>query len=451
MHVVELAAGPGHFGFLFLKALVELQRAMPELAGLRLRFVMTDLAEANVAAWEASDRLRPFAEAGVLDFAVFDAERGRELRLLRSGETLRPGDARNPSLAIANYLFDSLPQDLYFVRGGELLEGAVKLRSEREEDLERPDAGLLARLALEFTPRPAERPCCDDPLAERVLEGYRERLADGSFLFPTGALRVLRGLRELLGPRVVALAADKGTAAESEVPSRGTPRLTLHGGFFSLGVDFNALGLYAREAGGDALHTPGRDRRLRVAALLLGGGDGAFAETRLAFAAALARFSPLDYFALSYHLRRVKPAPPAEVTLALLRLGRGDGRLLSSLGPELAGRVSALPAHLKLDLLRELERTAAQFYAMGDDVPFELGRLAARLGDPLQALRHFVESLRRFGPSHATLFNAGLCLYALRERREALRLMERAAATDPGAAGAREWAARIRGELEAGA
>jgi tetratricopeptide (TPR) repeat protein len=85
---------------------------------------------------------------------------------------------------------------------------------------------------------------------------------------------------------------------------------------------------------------------------------------------------------------------------------------------------------------------------MGEDVPFELGRLSARLGQPLDALRYFVESLRRFGLSAAALFNAGLCLYALGEKREALRLMEKAVAVDPSASPAREWSARIRTELE---
>lgn len=451
VHVVELAAGPGHFGYLFLKSLLELQRSVPELADLKLRFVMTDLAEPNVEAWEASDRLRPFVEAGVLDFAVLDAERGRELRLRHGGATLDAASPRNPALVVANYLFDSLPQDLYWLQDKELVEGAVTLRSERPEDLSAPDPGLLARLVLGFTPRPATRPCYEDPLAERVLEGYRERLGNGTILFPIGALGVLRNVRELLGPRAVVLAADKGEADESEVLAQGTPRLTLHGGFFSLGVDLNALALYARATGGDALHSRGRDRRLRVSALLLGAEAGRFAETRLAFTQAISRFSPLDYFALSHHLRRTQPAPPPEAALALLRLGRGDGRLITALGAGLAEQAASLPEHVKRDLLAELELAWSQFFPMAEDVPFELGRLAARLGQPLAALRYFVESLRRYGPSAAALVNSGLCLYALHERREALRLFDGALALDPASAPARDWALRIRAELDAGA
>ena len=450
IHVVELAAGHGHFGFLFLRALESLRQALPELAALRLRFVMTDLAPANVAAWAASDRLRPFVEQGLLDFGVLDAEKGDEIVLRRSGERLRPESGRNPSFVVANYLFDSLPQDVFFLRRGELFEGAVSLRSDRPEDLAAPQPGLLARLRLGWEPRPVARPYyAAEPALERVLEGYRARLADGALLFPVGAMRLLGNVERLLGPRLVLLAADKGESDEAAVVSRGTPALTLHGGFFSLGVDFNALGTLVRDAGGEVLHSPGRDGRLRLAGFLIGGAAGAWAESRLAFAESLGRFSPLDYFALTQQLRRANPAPPLEAALAALRLGRGDTRLWSALTPGLLEQLAAAPPHLRRDLLRELDEAWARFFPMADDVPFELGRVAARLGQPLEALRFFAESLRRFGPSAPALFNAGLCLYGLRRAREALRLFEAARALAPGSAPCREWAQRVRSEIAA--
>lgn len=192
------------------------------------------------------------------------------------------------------------------------------------------------------------------------------------------------------------------------------------------------------------LRTPGRDRRLRVFAFLAGGAEGDFAETRLAFAEALERFSPLDYFSLSHHLRRQEPPPPLETTLALLRLGEGDSRLVVSLASAIAEQAASAPDPVRRDLVRELEVAAAHFFPMAEDLPFELGRIAARMGWPLDALRCFVESLKLFGPSPATLFNAGLCLYRLKEPAEALRLMEAALALSPDFGPAREWRDRIR-------
>jgi len=442
--IVELAAGPGHFGYLFLKKLLDLKGALPDLAGLRVRYVMTDLAPANLEAWRRSVPLRPHVERGEMDFAVFDAERGGEIALVGSGEVLRPGASGNPALVIANYLFDSLPQDLFWIREGRLLEGAVSLHSDRPEDPALSDPGLLARLDVRYQPRPADLPYYDDPAIDRILESYRSRLGNGALLFPVGALAVLRNALRLFGPRLLLLAADKGGAEESEILGKGAPRLTVHGGCFSLAVNFDALALYVKEAGGLVLRTPSRDGRLRVFASLNGGAEDAFAETRLAFAEALGRFSPLDYFTLSHHLRSSEPAPPLETILALLRLGEGDSRLIVSLADAIAEQAASAPDPVRRDLVRELEVAAAHFYPMAEDLPFELGRIAARMGWPLDALRCFVESLRLFGRSPATLFNAGLCLYKLQQPAEALRLMEAALALSPGFGAAREWRDRIR-------
>ncbi|HYN90406.1 MAG TPA: tetratricopeptide repeat protein [Thermoleophilaceae bacterium] len=447
---VELGAGPGHFAFLFAESLVALKAAVPELAPLRVRCVMTDLAETNVAAWRSRPALAALAARGVVDFATLDAERGGEVVLRVSGETLRAGEAANPTFAVASYLFDSLAQDLFWIEGKQLLEAALSLQSSQAEDLEGSDPGLLSRLELRYEPRPVALPYYGDAALDGVLEAYRERLGNGGFLLPVGAIAAVRNARRLLGPRLVLLAADKGEVAEGEVLSRGTPQLTLHRGCFSLGVNFHALSRVVEQEGGEMLSTVGHDRRLRVVALLQGAAGEAFAETRLAFQDAVARFSPLDYFALSHHVRGAARKPPLDVALALLRLGEGDARLFVTLAGAIAERCADAPSGLRRDLLREMQRAAARFFPMSDDLPFELGRVAARLGRPLEALRFFVQSMRQFGTSPATLFNAALCLRALGERDEALRLLERALELEPSFAAAGEWRDRLRSEAKAG-
>src|SRR4026207_396733 len=47
VYVLELAAGSGHFAFLFLKKLQAILAGLPALAFLDVRYVMTDLPEAN--------------------------------------------------------------------------------------------------------------------------------------------------------------------------------------------------------------------------------------------------------------------------------------------------------------------------------------------------------------------------------------------------------------------
>ena len=66
IHIVELGAGPGRFGHLLLTALLD-QRHHSRLRDVPIRYVLTDLAEANVEFWLGHPQLAPLLEAGLLD------------------------------------------------------------------------------------------------------------------------------------------------------------------------------------------------------------------------------------------------------------------------------------------------------------------------------------------------------------------------------------------------
>src|SRR4051812_45702 len=86
LYIVELGAGSGRLAFHLLP---ELQRTLAR-AGIATRYVMTDVAEANLAAWRVHPQLRAWFEAGRLDLARFDAAHDRTIALERSGEMLAP-------------------------------------------------------------------------------------------------------------------------------------------------------------------------------------------------------------------------------------------------------------------------------------------------------------------------------------------------------------------------
>ncbi|MGE5125581.1 MAG: tetratricopeptide repeat protein [Betaproteobacteria bacterium] len=446
-HVLELASGPGQFAFLFLKKLLALVREVPALAGLRLRYVMSDLAPANVEAWRGRSSLRPFVDAGLLDFAVFDLERDRRLELLQSGETLDAGALRNPLTVIANYAFDTTAQDVFWIHEGALQEGRATLLSSRESD-ELADPQALERLSVRYERRPAPGACYDDEALNRVLAGYASRLGDTSLLFPIGALRGIRNLATLAGGRLLLVSGDKGYSHESELLAHGDPQLTLHGGqCFSMMVNYHAIGLYVRELGGAVLHGATHDKRLKVSAFVLGGSGGELPETAAAFRQAIDGFSPADYFVLASGVRKALPAAPLEMILSLLKLGGFDPQLVFRFAAPLAEQARSAPESQRLELLRALEKCWEHFYPMDLDLPFELGRIYAALERPTDALRFYLESLRLYKEHPATLFNAGLCLCRLQRPREALTLMERALALKADYAPAREWRVKIQEEL----
>ncbi len=86
---------------------------------------MTDLAADNVMAWKEHPALQSFIAEGLLDFARFDAVQDTELNLVVSGTTISEGDLKQPVIIVANYFFDSIPQELIYVGDGQIYEADV--------------------------------------------------------------------------------------------------------------------------------------------------------------------------------------------------------------------------------------------------------------------------------------------------------------------------------------
>lgn len=444
LYVIELAAGSGHFGFLFLRKLWALLDALPAMAGLDVRYVMTDLPEANLAAWEANERFAPFFEKGRLDVALFDLERDTEVHLRRSAAVLAPGRAGNPVAVLANYAFDSTRQDLFFVRNGQLHEGRVTtLSSQEEPDL--ADPRLLGRLTTRYSSRPAPEPYYGEPVLDGLLREYRDGLGDTAVLVPIGALRCLEHLSRISGSRMLLVSADKGVSGFQEIVSQPEPHRVRHGECFSMDVNFHALARYVEAQGGCAF-LPLRDRALKATAFLLGGTADAHPESRLAYRESLETFSPFDYHRLSSGVRKDYAEPPLEVVLSLLKLGDWDYQFLVRYASVIAREAPKASEGVKWEVRRALEAVWENFYPMGVDLAFEIGRILAAMQLPLDALRYYRESLRLAGPHHATFYNMGLCLYYLQQPAEALKFMDRSLAVKPDYPRAREWRNRLRAE-----
>lgn len=105
VQIVELGAGAGRFAFHVLHELGQLMD-YAEIELPPFRYIMTDLAVNNVAAWREHPALQSFIARGMLDFARFDAVSDWELSLVVSGETISAGDLRQPLVIVANYFFE---------------------------------------------------------------------------------------------------------------------------------------------------------------------------------------------------------------------------------------------------------------------------------------------------------------------------------------------------------
>jgi tetratricopeptide (TPR) repeat protein len=426
--LVELGTGSGRFAYLFLKALLEMHKRSA-VADVRFRYVMTDFTETNVRYWQQHAWLRPFVEQGVLDFAVFDAERDTELRLTESGSSIRAGDLKNPLGVIANYVFDGISQDAFSFEGGRLYECLVSL-SASEPFTHVDEPGLLDRLTVTYTQQEAANAYYGDPELDELLQDYARSQEGLMLLFPCAAIRCIRRLAELANGRLLLLSADYGATVSAGMSQ--APGLASHGSV-SLPVNYHAIAEWVLKRGGDALKTAHHHAHLAIAAFLLGEHPADHGETRLAYQQAIEQAGPDDWFALRIAMREGLEQIGLQGVLSLIRLSYWDPRTLQECLPALWNFLETAQEPMLDEVMRAALRTWENYYPIGEDVDFafQLGLLAYVCEAYSEGLALFGESVRLYGDDPRTRWNMGLCHWGLGEYPEALQQFGEAARLEP--------------------
>jgi tetratricopeptide (TPR) repeat protein len=392
---------------------------------------MTDFAERNLEYWRAHSWLRPFVEEGSLDFALFDAERDEELTLAHSGEVLSAGALRNPLVVVSNYFFDSLPQDAFAVAGGQLFETLVTVSTSRKE----PDAGdpeIFSRAEVSYENAPAEGDYYEAPAWNRILEDYRRRLPAASFLFPVAALKCVEYFQRLSGGRMLMLSGDRGYHGDDAIlRGHGSPSMAVHGSF-SMMVDYQIVGEHCRHLGGRVIHPSHRHESLNVSALLFGDSRDGFAETRQAYAEAVEKFGPDDFFTLKEGVAGVYDSLSPAQLLAFLRLSGWDYKRFLECLPVFKSHLPGLDESQKQELHEAVRMVWDAYLPIGEeeDLAFHVGTLLLEMefyGEALEFLQH---SLDLYGAEPGTLYNMAVCCHGLRQTAKAVEHVERALELD---------------------
>lgn len=99
LYIIELGAGHGKLAYLVVETLLRYRGFFPANSvprGLPFRYVITDAFAPTVQAWRAMPVLREFFDLGVLDVAVFDAERDTQVRRRPARQVLASSPYRSP-------------------------------------------------------------------------------------------------------------------------------------------------------------------------------------------------------------------------------------------------------------------------------------------------------------------------------------------------------------------
>lgn len=429
-HIVELGGGSGRFAHLFIGHLTALA------PGLRFVYVLTDFSPGRVASWAAHPSFGPLVEQGLLDFAVLDAESPGPLELTISGRSLAAGCLRAPVVGIANYLFDTLPQDGYLIRAGELLEARVVLGSEAAQD-------AVPRVDWQAAPC---GPIPDD--VRGVLEQYTEMLDDTTVLVPVGAMECLTFLSDLTAAPSCAFVADKGHSTPVELCSNQEPSFVFHGTCFSLMVNFDFLARWVRGRGDLAILPRDPARSLVVAAFVAGRLDHphlfeAWVQDQLLDT------GPDNFFTVRPLLSAAQSIEPM---LAALRLSRFDPVLLIELLPALLEVLPGVPDSMRSEVDRVLQRVWENYFPIGEPID-----MALCVGLAYSAMAYFAEavdflsrSVKENPDSAPAAFAMSVARRGVRDLGAALEWADRALQLQPTFSEARALRAVLTEELGSG-
>jgi tetratricopeptide (TPR) repeat protein len=430
LRILELGAGTGKFSCLFLRKIMALLQAgniPPQI----LRYSMSDCSESLLNDWRANLYLARFVESGILEFHLHRAEDESSTATGPSPASQPAERDKGPLVVIANYVFDSLPQDAFIIANGQICEALVTTAS--NPNVAGPPLGSLQ---LSFKNVPVSPDRYPDKSWNGILEHYRSQVPGATVFFPSAALRTLQQLSLSSDGRMMVLAGDKGLLRQDDLALiQGPPQLEFHaaGNCFSQMVNFDAMVRYFYEIGGDWLLPPKHFSSLNVCAFLERRPGDEFPATRKSYEQALAGFGPDDLFALMGWLNAHLEEVSIVQALALLRLTHWDTTALLRLFPVIARQLRTIGGE-RYDLRQAVLSTWANHYPVspGDNVlAFNCAVILLELRFFAEALPLFQASERELGRTAATSYNLGLCALGLGRRDEALAYMVDACNLDP--------------------
>ncbi len=446
VYIVELGSGSGRFSFLFLKKFNELKKAS-SLRGLDCRYVMTDFTAHNLKAWSAQPLYKPFLASGQLDFGTFDVDVDHEIKLVGGG-VLSAETVKNPLVVLANYAFDTFPEDLFRIESGKISEVRVTIKSPQPHEPDPTKPEIMQQFKSRYTFHPIAGDYYPDPELNRILDHYRKRLADTFLIIPVGGFTAVRRLLEISQRRMLLLSSDKGYTHEDELSFLPGQGIQFHGGALSMMVNYHALGQYFTNQGGVYACTSQRMVNLKTAACILGGDAEQFADTILTFREHADVFTPNDYFTLVNFERNDCPNMSLEHFLGLMKVSHFDPKVVLLFGKDVLAHLPNATELALFELRLALERAWENFFPMGEDLPFLLGRFFLGLKRPQDGIRFNQRSVEMFGDNPATYANMGMCFHYAEDPDSALGAFNRALELNPDFEVAKAWRVRALAELE---
>jgi tetratricopeptide (TPR) repeat protein len=432
LYVCELGAGPGRFAFHFLRRLThlcELARLPPG----SFRYVLTDFTPNNLEFWRSHTRFQPFFESGALDVALFDINRTDRLDLQVCGKAVTVGSLRRPLVVIANYVLDSVPQELLYFNDLQCHPCLVSLFLNKDPNDLRTAAELFEHLRYSYDYQEPAEALYPEPELQQLLADYRRTLKNTFLLFPATGLRCLQRLKALSTQGILLLSADKGSHRLEELEGSAPPALVCHGSCFSLNVNYHAFKAFCEQSGGVAFFPASRHTNIAVSGLLMVARAADYLDTRRAYQRHVQDFSPDDFYTVIEHAQLHVAEMSVTSILAHLRLSYYDSHQFACYLPRLMELASGLDDAMRRGMTDAVNKVWELYFPLGEthDLADQIASLLYEMDDYAGALTYFERSVEIYGEHAGTLFNMAACCQLTGQPARAESLLRKVLRYDP--------------------
>ncbi len=430
IYIMELASGVGRFTYTFLKRFLHIVENS-SLKGLKFKYIVTDFSEKNIEYWQKHSFLKPYFDSGILDCATFDITKDDKLKLRNSGEVLKCGNLKNPLILIANYTFDSLPQDTFYVNNGEIFEGLITITSP-EGTVNSEDKSILAGLDYYYTDNRIQGDgYYEDDDFNDILLYYKDHLQDTSFSLPIMALRAISRLKKLFNDDIILISADKGYKNEKDMLGNYHPFLSKHG-CISMTVNFHSMEQYFKNLGGKAIHSIYEHENINMSLFLLSNSSHDFVETAMAYNEIVESIGPDDFYILKKAVVPLSESLETKQILTFIRFTLWDARTFQEVYNILLERIDTEKDFPTEELVVVMNKVWEHYFPIGEegDLAYYIGLVFSYICNDSEALRFFEYSYELYGASAEIYYKIAVCCYNLGQIEKALEYTQKSLELD---------------------
>ena len=422
-YILELGAGSGKFSFYCLEALAGYLAAMD----VTYCYVMSDLPPENIKFWSEHPGFQDALERGVLQLRTYDVLQ----------DELELPDLRNPLCVIANYLFDSLPQDVFHVADNRVRPALLNLTTP-EENIQQQEVLDWQKITASYSSGPELAEYYQDAMFNQILQEYAQGLQHSSIIFPIASLQAIKKLQHKAKTGLVLLSSDNGICSLKEWEDLADPFLSFHGSI-SMVVNFHAIARYCQLQQGRAI-VPASHAGLKTCVLQFGVKADLtnFHQVTNQF---VLKDSPADFF--NYHKLVADHYESVSLAMLLSYLTRAnfDPYGFSLIYKRLLALLPTADYESILCIKSLLPKVLANYYSMPGslDSCFDVGVVYHALKEYQLAKSAYLLSLDYFGEQFNVVFNLALCCYYLDDLSQAKQYFQQAQVLNPEAEGLDEW------------